>query len=209
MRTNERRSRGERGAALVEFALVLPLLLMLVFGIIEFGLVFNHRLTIGNATQSAARVGSAVANGDYADMAILESIEQGIFYLPNQGQQIVKQVYVFKADASGSPYSTCPSTDCNIYTYTYDAVGCNWSPCPDTITSPTYWDTSSGKWKPENRNAAVGNLDVLGVRMLFAHDWVIGSFLPLTDVTCTTPPSNCWSDTALMRLEPQQLGVTP
>jgi len=49
--------RGERGQALVEYALVLPILLLLLLGIMEFGiLVFNYN-TIANAAREGARYG--------------------------------------------------------------------------------------------------------------------------------------------------------
>ena len=44
----------EGGAVLVEFALVLPLLLMLVFGIISFGIVFHHKLSLGDGARFRA-----------------------------------------------------------------------------------------------------------------------------------------------------------
>jgi Flp pilus assembly protein TadG len=48
--------RGRRGAAAVEFALVLPLLLALLFGIIEFGMVFKDQLAILQAAREGSRV---------------------------------------------------------------------------------------------------------------------------------------------------------
>lgn len=45
----------ERGAAVVEFALVVPLLLLLVFGIIEFSILFYDKAVITNASREAAR----------------------------------------------------------------------------------------------------------------------------------------------------------
>ncbi len=45
----------ERGAALVEFALVLPLLLLIIFGIIEFSILFYDKAVITNASREAAR----------------------------------------------------------------------------------------------------------------------------------------------------------
>lgn len=49
--------RNEKGAAVVEFAVVLPLLLMIVFGIIEFGLLIYNKAMITNASREAARAG--------------------------------------------------------------------------------------------------------------------------------------------------------
>src|SRR5512137_1911949 len=46
-----------RGAAVVEMAVVTPLLLLILFGIMEFGWVFMMEQTITNATREAARVG--------------------------------------------------------------------------------------------------------------------------------------------------------
>jgi len=50
-----RRRRNEEGQALIEFALVLPLLLLLVFGIIQFGILFNNYITLTDAVRAGAR----------------------------------------------------------------------------------------------------------------------------------------------------------
>ena len=50
------RQRGERGAAAVEFALVLPLLLVLVFGIVEFSIAYNHKQGLHAAAREGARL---------------------------------------------------------------------------------------------------------------------------------------------------------
>lgn len=65
------RTRRERGAAAVEFALVVPVLLLLVFGIIEFSRLYNQQISLTNAARAAARV-MAIANdqGDALDAAI-------------------------------------------------------------------------------------------------------------------------------------------
>jgi len=47
----------ERGASTVEFAVVLPLLLLLVFGIIEFGVFLYDKAVITNASREGARYG--------------------------------------------------------------------------------------------------------------------------------------------------------
>jgi Flp pilus assembly protein TadG len=51
------RKLNERGAAAVEFALLLPVLLTLLFGIIEFGMIMYGREVITNASREGARAG--------------------------------------------------------------------------------------------------------------------------------------------------------
>jgi Flp pilus assembly protein TadG len=53
--------RSQRGAALVEFAIVMPLLLVLVFGIIEFSIMFYDQAVITNASREGARAGIVYA----------------------------------------------------------------------------------------------------------------------------------------------------
>lgn len=48
---------GERGAAVVEFALILPLLLLLVLGGMDYGFYLNDTLAVRDAARNAARSG--------------------------------------------------------------------------------------------------------------------------------------------------------
>jgi hypothetical protein len=54
--TRTRRWRSERGAELVEFALVLPLLLLTVLGIVDFGLALQRFEVVNNAAREGVRV---------------------------------------------------------------------------------------------------------------------------------------------------------
>jgi Flp pilus assembly protein TadG len=56
-----RRHRDERGAALVELAFVLPILVLFVFGIVELGRAYSARIELTAAVREGAR---AVALGD-------------------------------------------------------------------------------------------------------------------------------------------------
>ena len=47
----------QQGAAAVEFAIILPILTVLVFGIIEFGLALYDKAVITNASREGARAG--------------------------------------------------------------------------------------------------------------------------------------------------------
>lgn len=53
--------RNNRGQSLVEFALVLPVLTLLVFGIIDYGRLFNEFLVISHASREGARAGIVAA----------------------------------------------------------------------------------------------------------------------------------------------------
>ncbi len=54
-RTRRLRASDERGASLVEFALVLPVLMTLIFGVVEFGLVYNDYIGLRQGARDAAR----------------------------------------------------------------------------------------------------------------------------------------------------------
>ena len=49
--------KNEKGQSLIEFAILLPLLLLLLMGILEFGLMLNAYLSINNSAREGARLG--------------------------------------------------------------------------------------------------------------------------------------------------------
>jgi Flp pilus assembly protein TadG len=71
----ERRASGDRGAALVEFALVLPFLAILVFGVVDLGRVWQLQNRLSNASREGAaalqfaprNVDAACAGGNNAN----------------------------------------------------------------------------------------------------------------------------------------------
>jgi Flp pilus assembly protein TadG len=60
----------DRGAIVVEFALILPILLILLFGIIEFGRAYNTQISLQGAAREGAR---ALALGNSATDAVNRS----------------------------------------------------------------------------------------------------------------------------------------
>jgi Flp pilus assembly protein TadG len=58
------RLKHEEGANAVEFALVLPILVVLLFGILYGGLVINHQLSVTQAAREGARFGATAPWGD-------------------------------------------------------------------------------------------------------------------------------------------------
>jgi Flp pilus assembly protein TadG len=54
--------KSERGQTMTEFALILPLLIFVLFGIIQFGIAFNNYVALTDAVRAASRKG-AVSRG--------------------------------------------------------------------------------------------------------------------------------------------------
>jgi len=186
------RRRSERGAAMVEFVVVVPLILMLVFGALEFGLAFKARLSYSHATAGAARIGSVMGMDDGADFAILQAVEAGLVGAVDPTS--IDKVVIYKANADGSM-----SAFQNHYTYA-PATTCKWSPCPDPDNFEAYGNPTS--WSPSARQVTLLPLpgpDVLGVQVQFTHEWVT-NILPFM----SSPAS--WADDARMRLEPDVYG---
>ncbi len=52
--------RSESGAALVEFTLIVPVFLMIVFGVFSGGLAYSHKLDVVSGVREGARYGAAL-----------------------------------------------------------------------------------------------------------------------------------------------------
>ena len=94
----------DRGAAAVEFALLLPVLLLLVFGIIDFGRALNAQITLTQAAREGARLDALgnpnVVSGTQAAAAGLSPVTVTVTTCqPNAGASAnatVKAVYSFQ-----------------------------------------------------------------------------------------------------------------
>ncbi|MEL7563574.1 MAG: TadE family protein [Dehalobacterium sp.] len=60
-----------KGQAMVELALILPILLLLIFGIVEFGRIFSTQLLLTSSAREAARIAAVGAS----DIAIVTNVE--------------------------------------------------------------------------------------------------------------------------------------
>lgn len=58
MRRGKPAQATERGAAAVEFALVVPVLIMMIFGMVDMGMAINAQAIVGNAAREGARAAS-------------------------------------------------------------------------------------------------------------------------------------------------------
>ncbi len=115
------RRRDERGASAVEFALVVPLLMILLFGLITTGLTFSDHLAATNAAREGSRYGAAtdVSSAGWAS-SVKERVRQVYF---NTGEEITDDqicVRLVKADGTtpyqslGGDCGTAPSAPSNM-----------------------------------------------------------------------------------------------
>jgi len=167
----------------VEAAIILPILLVLAIGLAEIGFAAIDRLTMANAARTGARVGAAAGNTPGADQSILRSVEQAACAL-RYGSLVSVEIY--EADANGNPSD--PATKLNLYTPATGGLNC-------TNSATTNLTCANGcPWTPASRSVVVTNLDEVGVRVTYTHEWITG--VPPWTGTVT------WTDRTVMRLEP-------
>src|SRR6476660_1585054 len=114
-RRTSKRFRGERGAALVEFAILLPLVMLITFGVIEFSAAYQSSSIATASARTAARTASAEALlSTYATDAATAAAT-ALRTAPSDEPQ---EMWIYRANAQGLPesggFSTC-TTHCISY----------------------------------------------------------------------------------------------
>jgi Flp pilus assembly protein TadG len=96
-----RRACGERGAELIEMAIVTPILLLIMAGIFDFGMMFRAWEVVTNAAREGARVGTLPS---YSAADIQLRVEE---YMSVSG---ITDVCTLEEPASGAACTTAPNT---------------------------------------------------------------------------------------------------
>lgn len=126
----------QRGVAAVEFALVLPMLLLIVFGIIEFGVALYDKAVITNASREGARAG-VVLKSPKATSTDIQNVVLGYTssYLFTFGRQSPPTI---TTTGQGGTFGT-PLTVTVSYSYAGLALGNLVAPLtgPITLTATT------------------------------------------------------------------------
>jgi len=119
--TRAPRHRDERGAAAVEFALVMPILLMILFGVITTGWAVSDYLSATNAVREGSRYGAATNVSTPGWATSVRDRVKSVYY--NEGVQVSDdQICVRLIQAAG----TTPAGA--------EYIGANCGPTPDTPT---------------------------------------------------------------------------
>lgn len=177
----------ERGATLVEAALVTLPFMLVVFAILEFGLAFRTDLTVSNASQRGTRAASVGGRAPTADFQIIDAVKDG---LDDGGIDSVERVIVYRATSPGDPVPA----GCLAITNPVGANGVSGS-CnvygPDALTDPLLlpdgsdnpaWQCAPGArdeaWCPTTRavSFSLGPRDYVGVYVETQHEFITGFF---------------------------------
>ena len=185
--------RSEQGQAFVEFALLLPILMLIVVGLMEFGMFLNSR----NAVEFASRDGSMLAaeggNAIGTDCVVLDKVE-GDIVSPARNIRI-QTVIIYWADRNGDQIGN----NANVYTRggtTTCVYGGGLSlTVPYTLTTPNYLEGSRCDVLAGCGGSHPG-LDTIGVKVTYQHRWITTIVQQTGTITFTV--------TSATRLEPQQ-----
>ena len=80
-RRNSVRNQNPCGQALVEFAFVLPILLLLMVAIIDFGIIFYSQIAVSNAAWEGARAGATIIDPSQGDQEITGATHKAAYGL--------------------------------------------------------------------------------------------------------------------------------
>jgi Flp pilus assembly protein TadG len=114
---------GERGAAAVEFALIAPLLFMLLFGIFEFGLVWSQK----NVYVGAAREGARYAAVNCDASGTTNGCVSGADQWGKVKSQITNAAVGYPVDFSNFSVATNPATASGACTAPGSSVTVGWT----------------------------------------------------------------------------------
>lgn len=101
-----RRSRRERGASLVEFALVVPLLTVFLFGIVQFGIAYDKQQSVNSGAREGARLG-ALQTSSLEDLSTRAVQSADLSAVGNDPKVVVSDsIGVVGVRCPGSTYSS-------------------------------------------------------------------------------------------------------
>lgn len=182
--TRKRSRRREGGAVAVETALVMPLILAVLFGIVEVSLLLRDHVAVTSAVRVGSRIASASADagpgvcetGALAPpctstsspalaQAAADAIQRAGSAMPKDS---IDHILVYKANAEGFPgaagNTTMPSSCDGIPS----CVRFVWR---DSANAFRY---AGGSWDSKSINACVNESDTLGVHLQATHTFITG-----------------------------------
>jgi hypothetical protein len=177
-----RRRDGERGAVLVEAALIFPLLIFIVLAIAEYSLASRNSLTVSSSTRAGARTASALARNANFDDDAVTAVATALTAMPKARWQ---EIWVYKAQDPNDPASTAPGMpDSGDFTTCGTCVRYAWN--------GTIWLETQNTWPEASQDACPGEGEYIGIYVKAEHKYVTKLF----------GSSRTLQDHTVMRFEP-------
>lgn len=177
---------GQRGSAAVEAALVTPLVVALLFGIIEMGFVFKDYLAVAGSVRAGVRIGSAnPRTATFAQAAATKVAQTGGAMNFND----VQQMWVYKVNPStGKPIGSSDFSDCTTCVkFSWDAGTKAFVQTSDTWPASTQNACSS--------SSVGGPPDRIGVYLKLRHNAFTGLIFSTINI----------AEDSILSLEPMPL----
>ena len=159
MRRVKAPARPECGASAVEAAIVTPVVFMMLFGIVEFGMLFKDYLGVQAMVRSGVRFASATPRtANFATSTAQQMREAGTVINPAD----VQELWVYKANTTNDfPFGRTNFDDCDVcVTFRWDAGTSKFLPVKTS-------------WTGDQQNAcgrlAGGPTDRIGVHLKVRH----------------------------------------
>jgi Flp pilus assembly protein TadG len=182
--------RSERGSALVEAAIILPVLMTIIFGTIEWGMTFKDSLSVSTATRSGARTASAEPRTSGYQTDAANAVKTAVQALPAAGPQ---ELWIYKAGTDGAPvdnsdnntnsFANCGTNRC--YKFTWNSASKSWTA------------VAGYSWTYTLQNACSGTANSIGIYLKDKHTFITHLFDPILGGN-----SKMLTDHTVMRLEP-------
>lgn len=171
LRLRRRPLADQRGQALVEMTIILPVFLLVVLGTLNFGMAFDHNLTLEYATREGARTGSALGKGSstqpcaQVDDLIVAAVER---VLTSRGSPVdlakVTQIRIYKVTSATNGDEPAGAL-VNRWIY-----GLNQGPTVDGQPLDFKKDASVQTWSACSRNNGL-NPDSIGVSIYYTFNF--------------------------------------
>lgn len=116
MKKFRKKNRREDGQAMVEFALILPIFLLILCGILDFGWLFYNQLSLNNACREGARYAVVHTAEDAGTQAIINHInDTTTTVFANDGVDITVE-YTSPADPTSGDIKVSLQADISFFT---------------------------------------------------------------------------------------------
>ena len=154
---------------MVEFALVFPLFVVLLLGIIEFAFLFNALLSVNYSARDAALAAAEAGDGTGADCVILDAVDAAIG--PPTADNRIVNVQIYRATANGTMIGS-PTTYARGGTTSGAACGTTGLSVPYTRTANGYAEATRCNILAGCPSTGALTVDNVGVRVTYTHSYV-------------------------------------